>query len=213
MNISAAVLITGSAKAEVYHPSSGVSCTLPTMLIDGGRWEHTLEDSGLLCGGWRSIMPGNMQDTSCVQWSSVNGTWEEYLTLEVGRYYHVSWTPDPDIGTYLMGGNPSEAGNTTTLIKPDRSQEAGFILKYYTVYVSMLWANYYVCNCNCNHYRGACVINDPDTQTVAITGGVYTMTTVSVYGLQGWMEDLQPLNTGRYWHACSHYMSGGTRVR
>ena len=131
MNISAAVLITGWAKAEVYHPSSGVSCTLPTMLTDGGRWEHTLEDSGLLCGGWSST------STSCVQWSSVNGTWEEYLTLDVGRSYHVSWTPDPDIGTFLIGGGTSEAGNTTTLIKSDRSQEPGFSLKYYTEYVSI----------------------------------------------------------------------------
>ena len=130
MNISAAVLITGWAKAEVYHPSSGVSCTLPTMMTDGGRWEHTLEDSGLLCGGWRSVFPGSMQDTSCVQWSSANGTWEEYLTLEVGRYYHVSWTPDPDIGTFLMGGGTFEAMNSTTLIKPDGSQEPGFNLEH-----------------------------------------------------------------------------------
>ena len=64
-----------------------------------------------------------------------------------------------------------------------------------------------------NHYRGACAIEDPDTQTVVLTGGVYTLTTVSVYGLQGWVEDIPSLNTGRYWHACSCYMSGGIRVR
>ena len=123
MNISDAVLLTGWAKAQVYHPSSGVSCMLPTMMADGGRWEHTLEDSGLLCGGYPT-------SDSCVQWSSVNGTWEEYLTLDVGRSYHVSWTPDPDIGTYLIGGRTSEARNSTTLIKPDGSQEPGFSLQY-----------------------------------------------------------------------------------
>ena len=96
------------------------------MMADDGRLRHTLEGSGLLCGGMYTTY------TSCVQWSSVNGTWEEYLTLDVGRSYHVSWTPDPDIGTYLMGGVTSEAKNTTTLIKPDSSQEPGFSLKYDT---------------------------------------------------------------------------------
>ena len=96
---------------------------LPIMQDD--RYDHSLEGSALMCGGYYT-------SESCVQWSSVNGTWEEYLTLDVGRSYHVSWTPDPDIGTYLMGGSTSEAGNTTTLIKPDSSQEQGFNLKYYT---------------------------------------------------------------------------------
>ena len=103
------------------------------MMADDGRLRHTLEGSGLLCGGMYTTY------TSCVQWSSVNGTWEEYLTLDAERYYHVSWTPDPSIGTYLMGGVNKEAMNpgvnimnSTTLIKPDGSQEPGFSLKYKT---------------------------------------------------------------------------------
>ena len=76
----------------------------------------------------------------------------------------------------------------------------------------MLWATYNVCYCN--HYRGACAIDDPDTQTVIITGGYKTRTTVSVYGLQGWVEDLQPLNDARLSHACTSYIKGGnSRVR
>ena len=78
-----------------------------------------------MCGG------SDTSDT-CVQWNSDNGTWEDYITLDVGRSYHVSWTPDPDLGTYLIGGDGSEAMNTTTLIKPEGSQEPGFSLKYYT---------------------------------------------------------------------------------
>ena len=35
---------------------------------------------------------------------------------------------------------------------------------------------------------------------------------MSVYGLEGWVEDLPSLNTGRSYHACSSYISGGTRV-
>ena len=96
---------------------------LPTMMADVSGYDHTLEDSGLMCGGYDT-------SDSCVRWSSVNGTWEEYLILDVGRSYHVSWTPDPSIGTYLMGGWESEARQTTRLIKQDGSQEPGFPLKH-----------------------------------------------------------------------------------
>ena len=63
------------------------------------------------------------------------------------------------------------------------------------------------------YYSCACALEDPDTSTVVITGGYYYTTTVSVYGTQGWQEDLQSLNVGRFLHACSSYMSGEDRVR
>ena len=63
------------------------------------------------------------------------------------------------------------------------------------------------------YYRYACAIPDPDTNTVVITGGILTGNTVSVYSVQGWQEDLPPLNIGRYRHACAGYTSGGRRVR
>ena len=121
-----AVLITGSNTspqytAELYQPASGVSCVLPQLPDD--RYVHTVESSGLLCGGYYT------RDT-CLQWSPDTGTWEDLqLTLDVERGYHVSWTPDTEVGTYLMGGYN---GMTTTLIKPDGSQEPGFDLKYDT---------------------------------------------------------------------------------
>ena len=65
----------------------------------------------------------------------------------------------------------------------------------------------------CVYYRDSCAIDDIDTQTVVITGGGYTLTIASVYDIQGWREDLQPLNIGRYYHACTSYMSEGSRVR
>ena len=58
----------------------------------------------------------------------------------------------------------------------------------------------------------ACSIPDPDTNTVIITGGRYTETTVSVYGLQGWLEDLTPLSLERWWHGCTSFTSGESRV-
>ena len=63
------------------------------------------------------------------------------------------------------------------------------------------------------YYSVACTIPDPDTDTVIVTDGAGgTYTTVSVYSAQGWQEDLPSLNTGRYAHACTSYMTGGKRV-
>ena len=139
--LSDAVLITGSSHygssdtTELYVPSTGVSCTLPDIPqpnIGSGLFYHTL-DSGLICGGYYTY-------DICLKWRTDTGTWEEYITLDIRRYDHVSWTPSPEIGTYLMGGhvhnnidNDNGAGNTTTLIKPDGTQEPGFPLKYKTL--------------------------------------------------------------------------------
>ena len=118
----AGVLITGGEStgntAELYLPSSATSCTLPG-LPDSRRYHSA--DGDLLCGG---------SDTpawdSCLQWSPDTGSWEAAVTLDVRREDHSSWTSTR--GTFLMGGVPSE--RTTTLIKPDGTQEPGFPLKY-----------------------------------------------------------------------------------
>ena len=123
-----AVLITGqlySDTAELYVPSSGVSCSLPQ--LPNTRYGHTLENFGLLCGG-----SGTEVEDTCLQWSPDTGTWEELLTWDNvqhdGRVDHVSWTPRPDIGTFLMGGK--YGGRSTTWIKPDGAHDTGFPLKY-----------------------------------------------------------------------------------
>ena len=60
-------------------------------------------------------------------------------------------------------------------------------------------------------YSRACAI--PNSDTVIITGGDFTRNTVSVYNVGGWQEDLPPLNTGRYWHACTSFWSDERRVK
>ena len=52
----------------------------------------------------------------------------------------------------------------------------------------------------------------PDEESVIITGGTSTLTTVSVYTVEGWQQDLPPLNTGRKDHACSSYWSNDRTV-
>ena len=107
--------------AELFVPSSGLSCELPS-LSDKNRQGHTVESSGLLCGGFL--------DVNCLLWRPDTGTWEDYLQLDVERYLHVSWTPGTDVGNYLMGG--SESNRSTTLVTPEGTQEPGFQLKYDT---------------------------------------------------------------------------------
>ena len=121
-----AILITGGqgdakSTTELYLPSSDVSCSLPQ--LPDARRAHTVEASGTICG---DLLFGN----TCLQWRPDTGSWERNLRLDVLRNGHVSWTPSPDHGTYLMGG--IESAMTTTLIKPAGTQEEGFSLRYET---------------------------------------------------------------------------------
>ena len=82
-----------------------------------------------MCGGMFE------QDRSCTKWIPETGSWEAAnITLDIGRHNHVAWTPANGSGTYLMGGGDSfeESMDSTTLIKPDGTQEPGFLLKYFT---------------------------------------------------------------------------------
>ena len=129
--ILVAVLITGGHNTgvgdtvELFLPISNVSCRMPQ--LPDSREFHTMDhlDTHLLCGG-----SGTGQ--SCLEWSSAQGMWSESHTLSVTRAYHVSWTPDADIGTYLMGGYTGDSQASSTLLKPDGSQEPGFPLRYDT---------------------------------------------------------------------------------
>ena len=58
--------------------------------------------------------------------------------------------------------------------------------------------------------RHACSIQMEDT--VVLTGGEDTMTQVSVYNSEGWVEDWAQLQTGRYQHACGHFVNTDNQV-
>ena len=129
----AGVLITGggnTAKTELYVPSSNLSCPLPSLPVK--RAQHTVSKDGMLCGGSVPIGTEDYADQKCVQWQYIpmmdSCRWETMdLIMDFGRYDHVSWTPANGSGTYLMGGCNCK---TTTLIKPDGTQEHGFMLRH-----------------------------------------------------------------------------------
>ena len=89
-----------------------------------------------------------------------------------------------------MGGLDAEAQQTSYLLEGNTTQPS-FKMKYLT--------------------SAACSI--PMGDTVVITGGVYSGTTVSVYGRWGWSGDLGPLTLPRFNHGCTSFLSArGERV-
>ena len=65
----------------------------------------------------------------------------------------------------------------------------------------------------CISYSYACAIPDNDNEQLIITGGLYTLKTVSVYNEAGYQRDLTELNQGRRQHACASYVNGGKKVK
>ena len=62
----------------------------------------------------------------------------------------------------------------------------------------------------CLYFRYACSIQL--NEKVIVIGGEYTETTVSVYDIGGWVEDLPVLNTGRWDHGCGHYVDNNNDI-
>ena len=125
---------------------------------------------------------------SCV--TLINGSWVTTHHLLEKRSYHMSWVR-PDGRVMLLGGWISR--NTTEILSDAGDSQPGFTLRYQT--------------------RDACLIDEGET--VLITGGYSTMTTVSRYDVTGWKHDTEELGTGRYFHGCARYhdISWGGMVR
>ena len=80
---------------EVFFPSSGSSCSLPSLPDE--RAGHTL-DNLLLCGGGK--YPSLPSNSACITFSS--GKWVTSNSLISPRYGHASWVTDQ--GLLLLGG-------------------------------------------------------------------------------------------------------------
>ena len=106
----------GGNSLEVFLPSSGQHCHLPTIPGEE-RVDHSM--SGLtVCGGYNSL-------TSCISLS--HGAWQNTTTLLQARVHHSSWSSGS--GVILLGGRDSS--NTTEKIQNGTSTES-FDLKYST---------------------------------------------------------------------------------
>jgi len=116
---------------------------------------------------------------TCITFSS--GQWVTSHALVERRGGHISWSTDT--GVMLMGGDEPSDRSTETIIQGEYDGQPGYRMKYKT------WK--------------ACSI--PDRDSVIITGGRYTMSTVSRYGTRGHLGDLPSLNQGRRDHGCGAY--------
>jgi len=122
--------------------------------------------------------------TSC--YTLTSGVWTKSHTLRHERYLHSSWTSP--MGIVLMGGSVSK---TTTELLTDDGQS--------TDYFSLQYNTYSACSIQLE-------------ETVVITGGSNTLSTASIYSIDGWVEDLPDLLTGRYKHGCGHYINNNDKM-
>ena len=61
------------------------------------------------------------------------------------------------------------------------------------------------------YFSYSCLIDEGES--FLLTGGAGSESTVSRYNINGWVEDLDDLITGRYQHGCTQYKNNlGDRV-
>ena len=120
---------SGTNQVEVIAPFVNVSCSLPNLPTDHGRFSHT-HDSSLVCGGF----PQFDWAQTCVNLTS-SGWVATSRKLQYPRNRHSSWAVED--GVILIGGQDSEyfnwARNTTELVKYDGTTVEAFPLKQWTL--------------------------------------------------------------------------------
>jgi len=166
-------------KVELYNPASGNSC--PVLLdMQENRDSHT-SCSGLVCGGSGGIDEGS----TCEKITGSTGS----VKLRQERWQHMCWSLPGDDKILLLGGWGSP---TTTEIVSESTSSDSFRLPYQTIQ-------------GCGIAVGDHFI---------VTGGYdargargIALNTVAKYNTSGWETYLKPLNTERFQHACSSYIS------
>ena len=111
----------GRTSVEVFVPSTGQSCSLPS-LPDRGRYGHTM-DSLLICGSGHEATAAR----NCLSFSS--GQWVTSHTLVEKRSFQTSWKTDQ--GLVLMGSLVGETGYTSEIVPMAGEQgELSFAMQY-----------------------------------------------------------------------------------
>jgi len=119
--------------------------------------------------------------TTCLIYEK--GEWTKFSSnLNYKREDHVSWKRPNSDSVQLLGGEQSPK---TSEIVTSSHVTRGFDLKH--------------------RIDDACGFGHDDV--FIITGGRWTMRTVSKYNEDGWVEDMPTLNDGRRYHGCGHYIS------
>jgi len=169
-------------KAELYNPASGNSC--PVQDLQQSRRDHS-SCGGLVCGGYSlSSSPGQ----SCERITGTEVSPLPSLTLRQRRRDHLCWSLTA--GKVMLLGGWNSAATTTEIVSGSSSTE-GFTLPYET--------------------KAACGIEVGDHYIV--TGGYDSdapetaLDTVAKYSQSGLVDYLPSLNTRRYQHACSSFIS------
>ena len=67
-------------------------------------------------------------------------------------------------------------------------------------------------NCINVIYKIRCACAIQFDEYVVVTGGAFTMSIVSVYNIDGWVEDLSDLSEGRAAHGCGHYVNNNQTI-
>ena len=125
------MLITGGKggrrSVEVYRANQSTPCVLPD--LPDPYFDHTM-DGTLVCGG------GGGQSTkrSCRRWNDNTGTWDLVTkSLQTCREGHVSWTPEDDSRTFLMGGRQEDTSEIISQYSDDpRKSSSSWSMKYQT---------------------------------------------------------------------------------
>lgn len=111
----------GRTSVEVFVPSTGQSCTFPS-LPDHGRSGHIM-DGLLICGSSRDKTAA----TTCL--SFISGFWFTSHTLLEERGHLTSWKTDQ--GLVLMGGMQYENAYTSEIVPMAGEQgEPSFAMEY-----------------------------------------------------------------------------------
>ena len=138
------------------------------------EWSHHSQSGLIACGGYN-------HRNSCVTFDSDPDypypRWKPSHQLLHERHDHSSWL-SAKRGVVLMGGTDDnmdmDSITSTEMLNDNGGSKERFTLKYPS--------------------RFACTIQFDEQ--VVMTGGEFTKTRVSVYGIQGWVEDL-PLTSLR----------------
>merc|ERR1712002_633164 len=181
----------GASLPLIYNPITNFVCELPQQ----NQPRYSSSTTGYIsCGGydynWYSYSTVSPSFTSagnnCEIFDPCTGKWSYKYEWEgyPPRAGHVAWMSS--IGLFLIGGYGAE--DSSMLIGNDGTLSWGLIN---------------------SGKAGACEVADPRNDQVIIIGGFdesgSSSATVDIYGIDGYVASLPPLNSPRNWAGCSGY--------